>query len=424
MRERKLLSACLVAVLWLAFCGTALQANGLNLNGVGSRAIAMGGAFIGLADDYSAAFWNPAGLTQMQKPQLALFGTDIIPSLTYKFSMVGIDAESKSKMYPSGALGYFKPLNDKLVIGLFGYVPSGTGALWDGNDLKALSGNKVLEWESMIAVITIAPAIAYKISDSFSLGATLNIDYGFMKLKRPAVAKMGPVTLAGQYDESTSAWGFGATIGMLFKPVEKLGIGLTFRTPTKIKFKGDATNKLVPLMGLAETSDIEREATWPMWIGFGLSYKATDKLTVVADAQYTNWKKLDSIPATFSNAPWQAALAEKAKLVFNWENKLQYRFGLEYWLSQKFALRGGYYYDPAPSPVNTLSILLPSITYNAFTVGFGYKTEKINLDFCLEYLTGKDRELPYGQQFSADTGMPGVHGASLLVPNIAFTFYL
>jgi long-chain fatty acid transport protein len=90
-------------------------------------------------------------------------------------------------------------------------------------------------------------------------------------------------------------------------------------------------------------------------------------------------------------------------------------------LSEKFALRGGYYYDPAPSPANTLSILLPSISYNAFTLGVGYKTEKINLDFCLEYLTGKDRTLDYGQQVP-DVGMPGIHGASMLVPNIAFTY--
>ncbi len=35
--------------------------------GVGSRAQAMGGAYIGVADDYSATFWNPAGLAQMRR---------------------------------------------------------------------------------------------------------------------------------------------------------------------------------------------------------------------------------------------------------------------------------------------------------------------------------------------------------------------
>ena len=35
--------------------------------GVGLRAQSMGGAYIGVADDYSATFWNPAGLAQMRR---------------------------------------------------------------------------------------------------------------------------------------------------------------------------------------------------------------------------------------------------------------------------------------------------------------------------------------------------------------------
>ena len=36
-------------------------------NGVGSRALGMGNAYIGVSDDYSATFWNPAGLAQMRR---------------------------------------------------------------------------------------------------------------------------------------------------------------------------------------------------------------------------------------------------------------------------------------------------------------------------------------------------------------------
>lgn len=37
--------------------------------GSGARAIGMGGAFIGIADDATAASWNPGGLIQMHKAQ-------------------------------------------------------------------------------------------------------------------------------------------------------------------------------------------------------------------------------------------------------------------------------------------------------------------------------------------------------------------
>jgi tetratricopeptide (TPR) repeat protein len=38
--------------------------------GVGARAMAMGGAYYGISDDASAAYWNPAGLAQLQRKEL------------------------------------------------------------------------------------------------------------------------------------------------------------------------------------------------------------------------------------------------------------------------------------------------------------------------------------------------------------------
>lgn len=43
-----ILSLCLLTGL--------LEANGLSLNGLGSKAVSMGGAFIGLADDFSLVY--------------------------------------------------------------------------------------------------------------------------------------------------------------------------------------------------------------------------------------------------------------------------------------------------------------------------------------------------------------------------------
>ncbi len=38
--------------------------------GVGSRAMGMGGAYVGVADDYSAIYWNPAGLGQIRRMEV------------------------------------------------------------------------------------------------------------------------------------------------------------------------------------------------------------------------------------------------------------------------------------------------------------------------------------------------------------------
>jgi hypothetical protein len=46
-------------------------------NGVGARALAMGGAFVAVADDATATVWNPAGLAQLNDTRLTGMSTDL-----------------------------------------------------------------------------------------------------------------------------------------------------------------------------------------------------------------------------------------------------------------------------------------------------------------------------------------------------------
>jgi len=400
--------------------------NGLNLNGMGAKAISMGGAFIAVADDYSAVFWNPAGLTQMDKASLSVFSSILIPTGTYKYAPAGIDIETKSKVFPAPALTYYKPLSDKLIFGLTFYATSGIGAYWDGKPLVPFNtgfphNKRVYKWESKVGGLTASPVIAYKVSDKFSLGVTLNITYGFLNMNKEAMTT--------QYSEDTKGIGFGATIGALFKPSDKLSIGFTFKTPQKIKLKGDlkldTLNKVIPIPGFPTSVEITREITWPLWAGVGIAFKPFDKLTIAFDAQYTNWGKLDKIPAKTDNAMWnknlgKGSIIEKTAFELEWKDAIQYRVGVDYKLSDKFSLRGGYYYDPAPGPEATLNILLPSVSYNVFTAGFGYHTDKIVLDAGFEYLSGTDRDADLAGVV-AKKAMPGTHGMKILVPTISLT---
>ncbi len=391
-----------------------LYSNGLNLNSNGSKAIAMGGAFVGLADDYSAVFWNPAGLTQMKETNIALFLTDVIPSPTYKWDLVGIDASAESKHYPSGGLGFFKPLSEKVVAGIYVHVPSGVGVTWNGADLVALTGGTPYEWDNLLGVVAISPAIAFKLSEQFSLGVAVNIDYGMLKVKMPAL---------GQYDEDLSGWAVGATIGMLYKPTDKFSFGLTYKTPMKVKVKGEANMSGAPLVLLPATDEGEREATWPMWLGAGVCVKPSEKLTFTFDVQYTNWKKMEEIPISFTNAGWKAFFETSAALTLRWKDQVQLRFGLEYMVSETFAVRAGYYNDPIVSPIDTHNILMPELGYNWITFGIGYKAGKIALDVAVEYGIGKDVEVGIAEA-DPNAGMPGIHGMKIVVPNIALTIYL
>jgi len=405
-----------VVVGLMVFLGTGLYSNGFNLNSNGTKAITMGGAFIGLADDYSAVFWNPAGLTQMKQTTLSLFGTDIIPDAGYRFSIPGafaIDAKAETKHYFSGSLGFFKPLSENVIVGIYAYVPTGLGVTWDGSELLPLTGGAMYDWKTYVGIVTVSPVVAFKLSDTFSLGVTLNVNYGFAELNRPGL---------GQYSEKTDGIALGTTVGMLFKPSDKFSFGLTYRTPLKVTLKGDATMSGASLFGLPTTDSASRKVTFPMWLGAGIALKPSEKLTITADAQYTNWKKMDVLPMSFTNAGWKLYFEGGTSLELAWKDTVQLRLGLEYKTSEKLAIRAGYYYDPNPGPPRTQTILLPEHKFNWLTFGLGFYSSNMTIDLGVEYGFGKDVVVGLADVGVDDPGMPGTHTLSILVPTVAFQF--
>jgi len=435
MKKTKILLSILTCLVLLSSFGFS---NGLNLNGLGARMVAMGGAFVGLADDFSAVMWNPAGLAQLNAATFGLSGDIIIPKGTYQFTPYGIDTETGSKKYPAGMVGFFTPVGDNIVAGISVYTPSGLGASWDGTDLALLSGippalggtgNPNIIWESFIALVTASPAIAVNINDMFYLGAALNINYGMFDIQRTAgyaSVEIGgveyPITGLGQYEESSTGWGFGGTIGALVKPVEQLSIGVSFRTPSKVKFEGDASieNFNHPLIGLPTEAAFTREVTSPGWLGFGVAFNPVENITITADGHYTNWGKLDTVVTEFEDVLWQVALADEADLELLWADKWQFRFGAEIWVSDSLAVRAGYYNDPAPSPDTTMNVLVPNYDFNSISGGLGFVLNNFKIDITAEYLFGKERNialLPLGTN-----EMPGIYGMNILALNISLIY--
>ncbi len=418
-----------LAILLLSTGG--LLANGLNLNGFGARAASMGGAFVGLADDYTAVFWNPAGLALMKTATFGLTGDLLIPSSTYDLGTFSM--KTNNKYYPAGLIGFFQPIGDRVVVGVGAYTLSGLGADWNNTGLEAAlispyptsAFTPAVEnyvWKSFIGSITIAPAIAVKLTNQIFLGATFNINYGFFKTDQwgeyQVIAEPPMLFNFGQAAMNVNGWGFGATFGLLVKPTDRISFGLTYRLASKIKMSGTSSLENLPLLNsaLPDTSPAKLNATSPAWLAGGLAVKPIEKLTVTFDLQWTNWKKLDYLTVALSDPTWNAFGVTQNTLTLNWANKLQVRAGLEYKLGS-YAIRCGYYYDPAPAPDSTMNILIPSFTYNTVTAGFGYKKSNFEFDLGLEYLMGQERTIT-----DLTAAMPGVYQMHILVPEVSFKF--
>jgi len=400
--------------------------NGFNLNGLGTRAQGMGGAFVGVADDFSAVFWNPAGAAGFRQQLFGFYAADLIPKATYRLryeisipEVYPIDARTQTSHYLGFLGGYYRQVGPKIVLGLGIGTPSGLGTTWDGGDFVTTMGGTAYELSSKIAVFSFSPLIAVKLSDRLSVGATVNINRGNFNLKMPGgYGDLGEATVdLGQYEENMNGWGIGATFGVLAKPIDTLSIGLTVRTPSTVSFNGLARMSNLSFYGLPDTSDLKRKITWPLWIAGGVSFRPVERLLLSADIHWTEWSKLDRITTEYLDSAW-AGLMEAGGAdvrVLDWADKTQLRLGAEYTLDATTVLRAGYYNDPAPAPDTTLNVLLPSHTFNALALGVGKTSGDLQLDFGLEYLAGKDR-IRY-----ADGGIE-TYGLSIVVPSVSVQY--
>lgn len=202
---------------------------------VGARPLGMGGAFISIADDVNAIYWNPAGLTQLEQKQTTytrtmnnrdtynyddFFGSanpNKNSSLAYAFGYINVDDYYPIGMTPINTLIYKdqtdswfifslgKKISNKLSIGsnirymsnditleADGYLPSSDSDSHIGIDLSALYHvNKKLSLGILIQnanepevkfsdlsikykkTRNVRPSIAYKVDNSLTVAASI-----------------------------------------------------------------------------------------------------------------------------------------------------------------------------------------------------------------------------------------------------------
>jgi long-chain fatty acid transport protein len=308
------------------------------------------------------------------------------------------------------------------------------GASWKGEDFRHYSNNLTYEWTSKIGAVTISPGASYRINEMISVGAALNINYGTFSMKRWAGTTEIPEDPyefdLGQYEINLNGWGIGATLGVLVKINDLLSAGATLRTPSRIKFSGDASLSNIELIGYPGSSDAETvtpHLTFPLWVAGGVAVRPLPGLTVTGDLQWTQWSALDEVELEFIDPFWSLFMIASGEDIMHleWKDALQIRMGAEYMLRENLALRAGYYYDPTPTPDETMNVLLPTFTFNVLTLGLGYSLNGLVIDFGFEFLLGKERDVPYAKWLldpEYAPAQPGIYDMNIVVPNISVSY--
>jgi long-chain fatty acid transport protein len=163
------------------------SAQGLRIVGPGSRASSLGEAFTALADDASAIYWNPAGLTGAQRREISLSCEESYSWKTMRLRMASwgnerrpdIESRASRNTLGFGLVGVVIPFGKGWVGGFGVYHPVNSETRWSGTDLSPLTANRPdIQWSGRVGITSISTALAYRIDEHFAIGASLILNAG------------------------------------------------------------------------------------------------------------------------------------------------------------------------------------------------------------------------------------------------------
>lgn len=250
-------------------------ASGVALTGIGARATALGGNFRGIANDWSAMFWNPAGIAQIKGFHVGGSFELIMPGSKYTLSQnvppFGVykteEFENEPKTFPIPAAGFVYG-TEKMSFGLSVFAPFGLGAKWDAMNTDAYnSAYPEFEFEDDLKVIDIHPTFAYQINDKLSVGLGFSFILTDILIRKPTTTpnalifdpQLEPLRgmlqqmqlgslLTGNFNHiltDTELKGdgtnFGFNFGLKYKIIEDLSVGLSGNYYNDVSLDGEVT---------------------------------------------------------------------------------------------------------------------------------------------------------------------------------------
>jgi long-chain fatty acid transport protein len=385
----------------------------------GAAAMGMGAAFVAKADNPTAVFFNPAGITQLKGTQMTFNYTTALldsklkgaynPYTTAPNEPAHEDMEDHWAQIPSFYITH--QINKKWFMGFGVFAPYGTMTDWNNSWVGRYYSDK-----TDLKTYDFNPTIAYKFNDKFSVAVGLNYMYSEVTIKKsiPYAATLAKIVnpVFGQkafqrnYDVDLDlgghgdGWGF--NVGLLFQPNKQWSFGLAYRSNIDLGYDGHAEynrhggvavlDKMVQMAGgpanfshlLFPNTRISSDLRLPDTVAFGVMNRSIKNLTLELDVMWTKWDTYDSMDIEFDDM-----FLLKNYTVRNekdWDNVWAIRVGAEYQINPCWVVRAGYIYDQSPVPNRTRSPELAGSDRNDISVGFGYTTPGKTLSVDAAYL--------------------------------------
>ncbi len=371
--KRKHLSSWLLV--FLSYAGVAQNLN-LNSTGPGSRAMAMGGAFIGVADDATAVYWNPAGLAMLNYDDEMAEGIGPHVLLSARNNMLSVPADATRSTTTSnfgpGFIGAVIPfsasrlsgkkhfrigdLDRNLVLGL------AYQGVTDANkySIERTTATSTENIKNNLTISNLSLSASYQLNRYVGVGVTGNYWFGTgKKFDYSATERTLNVTRTGGGTYAISGVNFvGGLLADFYEANVPLRVGIRLTTPFHLRnnfiYSGTVTDASLEAR---ELRNYEQKYKMPFTAGVGVSYRIPffPLLMLAADAEWLPYKN-QAIAQTFYEYNQYNSLDPSRGLplviqtprppVISSENHYQLRSGLEFLVvnAEKMEMRlmGGY----------------------------------------------------------------------------------
>lgn len=405
-------SVILVACIFALGFSAPLLGGSMNTLSIGAKAKGMGGAFRAIADDWSAGYYNPAGLFYTTDNRvyinyvISYYELEYTPDVKYGEYGVGYyDGEIYNNYHiisnpMAGGHMRAKIADKDVVLGLSFFQPYDLNLSWDvfqnPNNGFDLPNNQIEHNFDAVCfnVVGATELMENKLSVGISAGLLkADLVYAAFELRpNPFDPEEGteatlytdlvtssPNNLLTQWHkEDGNGYAPNFRLGLMYKPNARLSLGASYSHKVSVSLEGSFDTYYympdIPTLfsqltdteameyilssGVRYTSygDYKVDIDLPGQMAAGIAYKFNDRLIVAADAEYTLWSQFSGYRFRYTyiktdistNDELNTWMTQDIYLPVEWRDTWRISLGAQYDYSSTIKLRGGYMADQSP----------------------------------------------------------------------------
>jgi len=362
----------------LALAPVVLSASGTRVGFKDAFATARGNAFVATADNPSAIYYNPAGLTQLRGQEVSATAYFIRLEADYRSAATGQTSSlnAETKLLPQVYYAW-APENKPWALGVGFYAPYGLSTDWSATPDLFEFATKNTE-----TYTTLNPVFAWRLSDTVSIGGGVTFNHLKVDLNRGVL--LSGVLPSALFHFAANGDATGYNLGLRWQPAEQHAFGLSYQARTNFGVSG--TSDLYPLI-LGEPASAG--FAFPEVFIVGYSYRPTPGWNFEANIDWTNWTCLKTV--TITKASGAVALP------FDWKASYFYELGMTRYWGDGWQVSAGYTLSENSVPDATWNPAVPDTTRLFWCAGLGYTQGPLRVMATLQRTTAGSRTVRSGQ---------------------------